>query len=168
MRDITNILIFIFTNDYTVDKKIKAMDLGADMYAHHNNSIRENWLEVLEHLKLQKRWEERPSDPLPLLVRGDIILSPSRRNVFLQENKVSLTRLEFDILEYLMKNSGIILTHKQILYTIWGDEYEEASYEVLRNAIKRLREKLRISLDSPNYIECEREVGYFLSYNTVD
>ena len=82
--------------------------------------------------------------------------------------EVSLTKMEFDILEYLMSNRGIILTHTQILYTIWGDEYEETSYKVLRNAIKRLREKLRISPDSPNYIENEREVGYFLTYNTID
>jgi len=168
MRDITDITIVIFTNSYTIEKRLKAMSFGADLYESHNAYISDNFFAVLELLKKQKRWAQQQFEPLPLLVYGDIILSPPRRSVYVKGIEVSLTKLEFDILEYLMSNHGIILTHQQILYTIWGDEYEEASYEVLRNAIKRLREKLRILPDSPNYIENEREVGYFLTYNTID
>ena len=52
------------------------------------------------------------------------------------------------------------MTHDQILSTVWGDEYEEASRDVIWNAIKRLREKLNAFQDSFDYIESKREVGY--------
>ena len=167
MRDITNTPIFVFTNSYTIKKKIKAMELGADMYDPHNTYVKDDVLEALEILKVQNRWATKPPNHLPLLVCGDIILSPLRRSVFVRDVKISLTKIEFDILEYLMINDGIILTHTQILRTIWGGEHGEISHDVLWSAIKRLREKLRVSPGSPTYIVSEREIGYCFSHRTA-
>jgi DNA-binding response OmpR family regulator len=160
MRDVTNIPIFVITSSYSNQKKTYAISLGVDVYDPFNDYAKDNVLGALELLRLQNKWSNRPSAPLPLLVIGDIILSQSRQCVFVKDLVVSLTKKEFDILEYLMINKGQFLTHAQILRKVWGDEYEDASHDVIWNSIKRLREKLNVSRDSIDYIESRREVGY--------
>lgn len=160
MRDITNIPIFVITSSYTNQKKTHALSLGVDVYDPFNDYAKDNVLGALELLRLQNKWSNRSSAPLPLLVIGDIILSRSRKCVFVKDVEVSLTKKEFDILEYLMINRGQFLTHAQILRKVWGDGYENASHDVIWNSIKRLREKLNVSQDSIDYIESRREVGY--------
>ena len=92
MRDVTNLPIFVFTNSYAIGKKIKAMDLGADMYDWHNTYVKDDVLEALEILKVQNRWSHRPLNALPVLVCGDIILSPLRHIVFVKDVKVRMVR----------------------------------------------------------------------------
>jgi len=164
MRDVTGTSIFVITSNYTIDKKIRAMELGADVYDPFTAYAKQNVIAALEILKLQNRWAGRPKKPLPVLICGDILMTPamSQRNVFVKDTRVPLPKLEFDILHCLMEHSGHVMTHSQLLHKVWGEEYAEVSHDVLRNAIKRLREKLRVSPDSPNYIETEREVGYIL------
>jgi two-component system alkaline phosphatase synthesis response regulator PhoP len=160
IRDVTNKPIFVITSSYTNKKKTFAISLGVDVYDPFNNYAKDDVLGALELLKLKDKWSNRLSVPLPLLVAGDIILSRSRQCVFVKDVEVSLTKKEFDILEYLMINKGQFLTHSQILRKVWGDEYEEASHDVIWNSIKRLREKLSASQDSNDNIESKREVGY--------
>ena len=160
MRNATNKPIFVITSSYTNQKKTNAISLGADVYDPFSENAKDDVLGALELLKLQNKWANCHSVPMPLLVGGDIILSSSCRCVLIKDTEVALTKKEFDILEYLMTNKGQFLTHDQILSTVWGDEYEEASRDVIWNTIKRLREKLGASLDSFDYIESKREVGY--------
>jgi len=160
MRDATNIPIFVMTSSYTNQKRTRAISLGADVYDPFSENAKGDVLGALELLKLQNKWANRQPVPLPLLVGGDIILSSSCRCVLIKDTEVALTKKEFDILVYLMTNKGQFLTHDQILSMVWGDEYEEASRDVIWNAIKRLREKLNASQDSFDYIESKREVGY--------
>ena len=78
--------------------------------------------------------------------------------------KVSLTKVEFDILHLLMQNRGNIVTYEQILSQVWGYEYAETSCEILWTAVRRLRSKLEVAPDCPEYIENERNVGYRLLF----
>lgn len=160
MRDVTNIPIFVITSSYSNQKKTYAISLGVDVYDPFNDYAKDNVLGALELLRLQSKWSNRSSASLPLLVIGDILLSLSRQCVFVKDVEISLTKKEFDILEYLMINRGQFLTHAQILRKVWGDEYEDASHDIIWNSIKRLREKLNVSQDSIDYIESRREVGY--------
>jgi DNA-binding response OmpR family regulator len=160
MRDVTDKSIFVITSSYTNQKKIAAISLGVDVYDPFNDYAKDNVLGALELLRLQNKWSNRSHIMLPLLVSSDVILSRSRQCVFVKDIEVSLTKKEFDILEYLMSNKGQFLTHTQILRKVWGDEYEGASHDVIWNSIKRLRAKLNVSRDSFDYIESRREVGY--------
>lgn len=160
MRDVTNLPIFVITSSYSNQKKTRAIGLGADVYDPFNRFVKDNVLGALESLKLQNKWSKRPSEPLPLLVGGEVILSPSRQCVFVKDVEISLTKKEFCVLEYLMTNKNQYLTFIQILRKVWGSEFEDATHDLIWNTIKRLREKLKVSNDSLDYIESKREVGY--------
>jgi DNA-binding response OmpR family regulator len=160
MRDVTSLPIFVITSSYSNQKKTNALSLGVDVYDPFNKFAKDNVFGALESLKLQNKWARRPSATLPLLVGGDVILSMSRQCVFVKDYEVSLTKKEFDVLEYLMTNKNQYLTHIQILRKIWGSTYEDASHDLIWNTIKRLREKLKVSNDSLDYIESKRDVGY--------
>ena len=164
MRDVTSIPIFIFSNSYTLKKKITYIELGADMYDHFAEYAADDVLDALEELKLHDRWAKQPHEKIPIFIQGDVILSKLRHTVFVRDIEVTLTRQEFEILSYFLANSGILLYSIQIIESVWGCTNEEVSPEVLRNAVKRLREKLKVMPDSPEYIETIRDVGYrFLS-----
>jgi DNA-binding response OmpR family regulator len=160
MRDVTDIPIFFLTSNYTVDKKIKAMNFGADAYDPFNEYVKDNVLSTLELLKAQNRWAKRKHTSMPVLAGGSIILSQSRRKVFVDNTEVSLTKKEFDILRYLMVNSGHVVTHVRLLQNVWGEEYSETDTEVLWRTINRLRNKLSKAFSADGYIKVERGVGY--------
>ena len=160
MRDITNHSIFVIPSAYTMEKKIRALNYGADMYEAFNTYDKENVLYALEFLKLQSRWANRQLKSAKILVGGEVILSPPHRRVFVRDAEVKLTRIDFDILRYLMLNAGIVLTPKQIFRKVWGAEYEESDLVALWAAIKRLRDKLKNAANGLDYIETVRDVGY--------
>jgi len=98
------------------------------------------------------------------MIYSGIMLSPYYRNtVFIGNERVALTRKEFDILHFLMLNQGQVLSYNQIYRHIWGHEYEDAAREVLRNSICRLRDKLRICPTGFEYIKTVTDVGYTFS-----
>ena len=163
MRDVTDIPIFIFTSSYAFKKKIKYVELGADMYDSFDALAHNDIIDILETLKLCDRWANRQSKPLPILIVGDIILSELRRVIFVKNIKVLLTRQEFDMLEYFMQNNGITLTSEQIIEKVLEKKSDDIAPGALWNAINRLREKLRVKPDCQNYIETIREVGYRFS-----
>jgi DNA-binding response OmpR family regulator len=160
MRDVTDIPVFVLTSSYTIDKKIKAMNYGADAYDPFNAYAKDNVLSALELIKAQNRWAKRKHTPMPVLVGGSIILSQSRRKVFVENTEISLTKKEFDILRYLMVNSGHVVTHVRLLQNVWGEEYSETDTEVLWRTINRLRNKLSKASSADGYIKVERGVGY--------
>jgi DNA-binding response OmpR family regulator len=160
MRDVTDIPIFVITSSYTIEKKIKAINYGADVYDPFNTYAKDNVLAALELLNAQNRWSKRKHKPMPVLAGGGIILSQSRRKVFIDSIEVPLTKKEFDILRYLMTNSGHVVTHIRLLQNVWGEEYSEADTEVLWRTMNRLRAKLAKSSSKFEYIKVERGVGY--------
>jgi len=159
LRAVADVPIFVKTSSYTVVKKIEALRLGADVYEPSNACPAHNVLAALELLKAQLR---RASCPvrLPLLIGGDVILFPSRRDAFVRGKKVPLTKTEFDILQLLMENSGRVLTFERVFSHVWGRAYGAASHDMLWNNVSRLRRKLRVAPDCPEYIENVRDVGY--------
>ena len=160
MRDITALPIFVITSNYTIEKNFKAMSCGADLYDHFNAYIKTNVLDALAFLKTQNRWAKHPAKPLPVITRGDIILSRLRKNVFIKDINVSLTKIEFEILHCLMANSECIVTHERLVRKVWGDKRELKTPTVLWRIIDRLRKKLSEVSPSNEYIEVERGVGY--------
>ena len=160
LRDVTEIPIFVMSSEYTIDKNVRAMSLGADAYDHYNTQPKQNVLLALEILKAQKRWAKRPFSQLEVLAYGEIILSKPRRKVFVNDVEVSLGKKEFDILRYLMMNYGCVVEHKQLLEEIWGESYIEKDTDVLWRTINRLRVKLSEKYPAHEYIKIERGVGY--------
>jgi len=164
MRDATNLSIFVITSNYSIDKKIRAMDCGADVYDHFNAYIKNNIIDALALLKAKKSRPKRQPKQLRVLTGGGIILSPLHRSVFINDIKVSLTKKEFDILQCLMADNERVVSHSRLIRKVWGHKVELKETVVLWKTVDRLRSKLsKVSQSTNEYIEIERGVGYRFS-----
>ena len=163
MRDVTRLSIFVITSDYSIEKKLKAMDCGADVYDHFSAYIKNNIISALALLKAQKRRAKLAPKSLRTLTGGDIILSPLRRSVFIKDVRVPLTKKEFDILHCLMAVNGHVVTHSRLIRKVWGDKPESKGVVVLWRTVDRLRSKLSEISPTSDYIKIERGVGYKFS-----
>jgi len=137
--------------------KVRAFDYGADDYLTKPFGVGE-LLGRIKAVLRRARW----SEPLTLderIVRGEICADLSRHEVTVRDELLDLTPTEFNLLVYLMRNTGKVLPHRAILQHVWGPEYgEEAEY--LRVYIGRLRQKIEVDPLNPTYLYTERGVGY--------
>lgn len=91
------------------------------------------------------------------IVLNDLKLIPSKREVFYKEKPITLSKTEFDLLFYLVKNSGRVVSKEEILNAVWGVLYE-GSENTVEVYINYLRKKL-----APDIIKTIRGVGYIIN-----
>jgi two-component system KDP operon response regulator KdpE len=92
---------------------------------------------------------------------GALTVDLVRRLVLLNQQEVTLTPTEYDLLRLLVQNAGKVLTHHQLLRQIWGPGYENEVH-LLRVNVSNLRRKLEADPSRPHYIVTEPGVGYRL------
>ena len=163
IRDFSDVPIFVFTSNYAIEKKVRALELGADMYEPFAQSMRDIVLEELEQLNLLNRWQQCKINSIPVLICEDILLSPARRTVSVNDNRIHLTRKEFDILHYLMLNKEQIVEPSQLVLDVWHEEGDN-DYNSLWVTMFRLRKKLKKVSPDREYIKNERNIGYRMIY----
>lgn len=131
--------------------KIKGFDLGADDYITKPFSV----LELISRIKAVLRRSEN-DECNNILSYGTLEMDIKKRIVKANGENSALTYKEFELLQYLLLNKGIVLSRNKLMEEIWGFEYEGESRTVDMH-IKTLRQKLG---DSGNLIETVRGVGY--------
>src|SRR5512147_333961 len=119
--------------------KVRAFDMGADDYLTKPFGVGELLGRVKAVLR-RSRWVE-PAALDEQMVRGDIAVDMSRHQVSVRGQLVDLTPIEFNLLVYLMRHAGKVLSHRDILQNVWGHEYGH-EVEYLRVYIGHLRQKL--------------------------
>jgi two-component system KDP operon response regulator KdpE len=137
--------------------KVRAFDYGADDYLTKPFGVGE-LLGRIKAVLRRTRWSE-PSTLDERIVRGEICADLSRHEVTVRNEILELTPTEYNLLIYLMKNTGKVLPHRVILQHVWGPEYGEEP-EYLRVYIGRLRQKIEVDPLNPKYLHTERGVGY--------
>ncbi|MDY7042017.1 MAG: response regulator transcription factor [Chloroflexota bacterium] len=90
---------------------------------------------------------------------GDLLLDLRARRVVRRDEEVCLTSLEFDLLAYLVRNAGRVVGYDELWREVWGYADDAGSYELVRMAMSRLRDKIGENAEQPQYIECVRGVG---------
>lgn len=90
---------------------------------------------------------------------GELRIIPSKRQVFLNTQEVSMTSKEFDILEFLARNKGQVFSKEQIYDRIWG-EYYVADDRNITAYINKIRKKIEPDQSNPIYIQTVWGVGY--------
>jgi DNA-binding response OmpR family regulator len=160
MRSVTNAPILIAVNSFTTEAEVAALENGADLYARWHKDTKGNIASVLAHITQLSTRGKIPRPSSKVIVYDDLLIAPLQRRVFVGNEKIDLTRQEFDLIYYLTANHGMVLTYKQIYKHVWGKGYEDSERDVLRNAIKRLREKLKDDTGCSKYIKTVLDYGY--------
>ncbi|HVU12996.1 MAG TPA: response regulator transcription factor [Phototrophicaceae bacterium] len=138
--------------------KVVALEEGADDYVVKPFSPEELIARV--HALLRRVVEWTPPAETRLRVRH-LELDMARRQVSIRGKKLHLTPVEYGILVTLMRSAGQVITHDELLRTVWGEKYE-GDYSVLRVNISRLRQKLEENPRYPTYIVTAPGQGYYM------
>jgi two-component system KDP operon response regulator KdpE len=158
MRENSQVPIIVLSALGEESDKVQALNQGADDYLTKPFGLQELLARVKAVLRRANWKEDVPQDGR--LTRGEIIADLGRHLVTVRGEVIELTPTEFNLLVYLMENTGRVLTHQSILKRVWGPEYgQEAEY--LRVYIGRLRQKIEEDPSSPRYLRTERGIGYF-------
>ena len=159
LREWTQIPIIIVSVRDQEENKIAALDAGADDYLTKPFGVGELTARVRAALRRSAHPESEP-----IFQSDDLLVDLSRRSVVKQGQAVSLTPTEYDILRVLVQHAGKVLTHEQLIHSIWGSESvsDEEDAHLLRVNISNLRRKLESDPSRPRYIVTEPGVGYRL------
>ena len=158
LRSQLKIPILILSVHGEVEKKIKALDLGADDYLSKPFVA----AELLARVRALLRRASGIESVEPILSVGDLEIDLTRRRVQRAGQDVRLTRTEFEILCFLAQKAGCVVTSRMILSHVWGDGYVEDN-QTLRVHIGHLRKKIEHHAAVPQYIITEPGVGYRLA-----
>jgi two-component system KDP operon response regulator KdpE len=139
-------------------EKVEALDLGADDYVTKPFGIGELLARVRTALRHRLHAEGAPA----VYRHDDLEVDLVRRHVRVNGSEIRLSPKEFDLLAYLVRYPGRVITHGQILREVWGPAHVE-DVEYLRVYVRQLRLKLEPDPTQPRHILTEPGVGYRLA-----
>ncbi|MYB75994.1 MAG: response regulator [Chloroflexi bacterium] len=143
----------IFLSAYDQDEVIaRAFEMGAVDYIVKPFSP----TELAARVKAAMRKQPEPANTFTL---GDLVMDYGRRSVTVAGKPVELTAIEFQFLAELSINSGIVLTHEQLLHRVWGTR-GSGDIRPMRTVVKTIRNKLGDRAKNPKYIYTVPRVGY--------
>ncbi len=140
--------------------KVSALRLGADDYVTKPFSLAEVLARVAALLRrAAPRSAEPPVAAPPTVEFGEVEVDLAAREVRLRGAVVELTKLEFDLLAYLCRNAGRVLSRAQLLREVWGLTHD-GSARTVDNVVAHLREKLGEDAEEPRHLLTLRGAGY--------
>lgn len=155
IRRVSSVSIIMLTARDSVMDKVSGLDLGADDYITKPFAIEELLARIRAALRKQNR-----SPHNQVLNVGLLSLDPSRRQVKYGDTLIELTKREFDVLQYLLENKGIVVTREALLENVWGFDFTGET-----NAVDVYIRFLRSKIDEIfgiKLIHTVRGVGYVI------
>jgi two-component system response regulator RegX3 len=149
-------IIMLTAKDTEVDKVV-GLELGADDYIVKPYSKAELVARIKAVLRRQNN--ESVSSDLGLITAGPVSIDIDRHLVTINGSTISLPLKEFELLEFLARNKGRVLTRTQLIDRVWGSDYF-GDTKTLDVHVKRLRAKIEKDPANPVYIQTIRGLGY--------
>lgn len=150
-------IIMLTAKDSEVDK-VLGLELGADDYVTKPFNTRELLARIKANLR-RRYQEQRETTAFQGLQIGDVIIDLGSYVVTNKEKAIDLTHREFELLHYLAKHCGQVMTREHLLQAVWGYDYF-GDVRTVDVTIRRLREKLEEDASRPEYIITRRGLGY--------
>ena len=157
-------IIMVTAKDTELDK-VLGLEMGADDYVTKPFSNRELIARVKANLRrqatvvasAQSEEKEKNSD----IVIGNLTIHPEAYVVSKNDENIELTHREFELLYYLAKHIGQVMTREHLLQTVWGYDYF-GDVRTVDVTVRRLREKIEDNPSRPVWLVTRRGVGYYL------
>ena len=159
LREWTTVPIIVLSARGQESDKVTALDAGADDYLTKPFSVGELLARLRVALRHAARTSQEPGEPA--FTVGELRVDLGRRQVYIAEQQVHLTPIEYKLLTTLVRYAGRVVTHRQLLQEGWGPGHTEASH-YLRVYMGQLRHKLEVDPARPRYLVTEPGVGYRL------
>jgi two-component system KDP operon response regulator KdpE len=155
LRETSGVPIIILSVKGDEATKVEALDMGADDYLTKPFGMGE----LLARVRATLRRSPETGHDGTVIEEGDFRIDLETRAVNVEGKEIRLSPKEFDLLVFLIRNSGKVLTHRTLLAHVWGGNYTDQT-EYLRVFIRHLRKKLEPDPAKPRYILTDPWVGY--------
>lgn len=153
-------IIMLTAKDSEIDK-VLGLELGADDYVTKPFSTRELLARVKANLRRNYQRSEDEQDTSNEIQIGSLTIHPDAYVVSKRGEMIELTHREFELLHYLAKHLGQVMTREHLLQTVWGYDYF-GDVRTVDVTVRRLREKIEDSPSHPTWLVTRRGVGYYL------
>jgi two-component system, OmpR family, KDP operon response regulator KdpE len=154
-REWSDLPIIVLSAREREAEKIEALDLGADDYVNKPFNVGE----LLARMRTALRHRMQRKAEVPVLRVGNLEVDAVRHRATRGGAELKLTPKEFELLSFLAKHPGRVVTHKQILTAVWGPAHTEDT-QYLRVYIGQLRQKVEEHPDDPKIVLTEPGIGY--------
>ncbi|HOZ55293.1 MAG TPA: response regulator [Clostridia bacterium] len=164
-------ILMLSAKDEEIDK-ILGLELGADDYITKPFSVRELMARVKANLrkaellneKIELANTEQEEKHKNRIIVGDLELDLEKFEVKIKGKIVDLTLREFEVLKYLAKQPGQVITREILLEKVWGYEYY-GDIRTVDVTVRRIREKIEPDTSNPKILITKRGVGYYIAEN---
>lgn len=155
-------IIMLTAKDSEIDK-VLGLEMGADDYVTKPFSNRELVARVKANLRRRgdTNTSSETDDAKSDLTVGDLIIHPEAYTVSKRGDSIELTHREFELLHYLARHLGQVMTREHLLQTVWGYDYF-GDVRTVDVTVRRLREKIEDNPSHPSWLITRRGVGYYL------
>jgi two-component system KDP operon response regulator KdpE len=154
-REWSDVPIIVLSARDREAEKIESLDLGADDYVNKPFDVGE----LLARMRAALRHRMQRKAEVPVLRVGDIEVDALRHRVMRAGVELKLTPKEFELLSFLARHAGRVITHRQILAAVWGPAHTEDT-QYLRVYVGQLRQKIEEKPDDPRIVLTEPGIGY--------
>lgn len=157
LREWSDVPVLILSVRDEPEEKVAALDGGADDYVTKPFDT----AELLARIRAAQRRSLTETGE-PVFKSGPLCVDFAARQVKLNGVEIKLTPTEYSLLRVLLQNAGKVVTHRQLLRTVWGEKAESQA-QYLRVYVTHLRKKLEADTNAPALIKTEVGIGYRLS-----
>lgn len=154
IRQTSAIPVIIISARGQEKEKVNALDMGADDYITKPFAIGE----LLARIRVALR-HRKPDQGIHEFVLGTMCINYEKRKIYVDNNEIHLTPLEYKMLLLLTDNAGKVLTHKFIQKEVWGYDASD-DFQTLRVFMANIRKKIEKDTTQPRFIMTEIGVGY--------
>lgn len=165
LRTRSNVPVIMLTAKDTEIDKVVGLEIGADDYVTKPYSFRE----LLARMRAVLRRRGEPADPgqgnglvEDVLSAGEVRMDVDAHEVTIRGDEVRLPLKEFELLEFLLRNAGRVMTRAQLISRVWGADYV-GDTKTLDVHVKRLRTKVEVDPGNPEFLLTVRGLGYKVS-----
>lgn len=156
IRKESNLPILMLTSKNDSISKVRGLRAGADDYLTKPFDMDELTARIISLIRRYTRFNK---DEVQILAFDGLTIDPDNRCVFSEKGTFELPPKEFDLLLFLARNQGKILTKQRIYEEVWGETYVYDDSNIMA-IISRLRKKIEENPGSPRYIQTVKGIGY--------